>query len=414
MVSPSWLVRCSWPLVTVTVSPAGGFEVEGSLLVVVTFPAVVLVSAIALAFRYPWFRDVVMAAGGDPNVGWSTTLIGLAWVLCGVVVVWRTGNLVGWISIVVGLLFGLQWVGWAIWDLARLGQPIDGAFGVVGAFLHSGWYPALVLMAVVLPVVFPTGRPPTSKWVWVLVAAGVALTGYVAYVSVHLIMGTVLEAFGDDLVTTFLVFAPQLVGVIGAVASMVTRFRRAAGTERQQIKWVVAALIVTCLVLALLFFDVLAPVFGPIVGPRIGLASFGLVPVAMTLAMLRFRLYDIDRIIARTVSYGLVVGAPGRASSESSPCPRPCFPASQMLPLQCRPSPWLPCSTPCADESKPHWRDVSTAGSTTQNRWRFSSQAWFRDEVDPARIVDGWLGAVTKTMQPEGVGVWVRVNDGSK
>jgi hypothetical protein len=98
-----------------------------------------------------------------------------------------------------------------------------------------------------------------------------------------------------------------LAAVLAAVASLVVRFRRARGTERQQIKWFVYAA-----VLAVLGFPLLAMGMNMLGNPSELVADVSIaalitpIPVAMGVAILKYRLYDIDRLINRTLVYGLV------------------------------------------------------------------------------------------------------------
>ena len=132
---------------------------------------------------------------------------------------------------------------------------------------------------------------------------------------------------------------------IAAIASLVVRFRRSRGVERQQLKWLTFA--AALMILAQPVTDYLFPASG------IGTVVFGLtiacVPIAAGIAILRYRLYDIDRLINRTLVYGLltaILGAGyvgtvlvlGQLFGEVSREPR-------AGPSPAPPSPWPPCSS---------------------------------------------------------------------
>ena len=96
----------------------------------------------------------------------------------------------------------------------------------------------------------------------------------------------------------------------GTVVSLGLRFRRARGVERQQIKWFAwAAMLVVCLMAASLLTSPLGPLSDAFW--MLALSSLVLLPVAATAAILRYRLWDIDRIVSRTVGYATVTGILG-------------------------------------------------------------------------------------------------------
>lgn len=374
---------------------------------------VVVLSGVALVFRYSWFRDVALAADADAVVLTAPqgVLTGLAWTLCGLVVLWRTGNRVGWISILVGVCFGLQWIGWAIWALERGGQPTMPIARFVGAFLESSWFPAMVLMTVFLPLLFPTGRLLSHRWKWVAVIGVVTFLGFSVYVSVMLLSGTYLDALADDSPWTVLFLLPLLVGTGGSVASMVIRFRGGGSVERQQIKLVVVSLIVVSLILLLLFFDLLATALGPTLGPLIAFGSFALVPLAIATSILRYKLYDIDRLISRTITYGLVVG------SLTAVYALVAVGLPQLLGLESADSPLLVAGATLAAAGlfNPLRRRIQALVDRRFNRARYNAQrevevfaGRLRDAYSIDEITTDMLGLVSKTMAPKTMGLWLR------
>lgn len=96
--------------------------------------------------------------------------------------------------------------------------------------------------------------------------------------------------------------------VIGGGASTVTRFRRAQATERQQLKWLLCALVLFAAVYALTAVFADQSFNANFVLDVLFLLSIASIPVAMTLAVLRYRLFDIDLIIRKTLVYGLLTG----------------------------------------------------------------------------------------------------------
>ncbi|MGI8514042.1 MAG: hypothetical protein ACR2NT_02685 [Acidimicrobiia bacterium] len=156
--------------------------VAGSMLVgVAIHPRVAAVAIEADSFEFPLAQLLV------------STLLGLAFSLCGYVILRQTANRIGWLLQGTGLLFGFIWVGLALGELDAVGRDIGVAGRLAATWLGFGWYPALMLMAVLLPLLFPTGRPPTGKWIWVAVVAAIALVYGLGAVTVETLTGPLGE-----------------------------------------------------------------------------------------------------------------------------------------------------------------------------------------------------------------------------
>jgi hypothetical protein len=232
--------------------------------------------------------------------------ITIALALVGTLVSTRTGNRVGW------LFLAAATVG-AVADLAD-----DYAARAMTAELPgaawAGWTLTVSLGIVqpllfLIPLLFPDGRPPSPRWrpvVWLAILGGLAQAVTVALsdanfssnfpklrdpVTVVAPLGT---AFNLAEEAGFLVF-------VAGVASMIVRFRRSGAEQRLQLKWFVYASAVTAVavVVASLFTNHLLPEFE---------ITFPLIPAAVGVAILRYRLYDIDRLISRTLAYAIVTG----------------------------------------------------------------------------------------------------------
>jgi hypothetical protein len=169
-----------------------------------------------------------------------------------------------------------------------------------------------LLLFGLIVLVFPDGALPSrvSRWllwaylaiyVFYVIATAVAAAGALAGHPVHVDASGGLTATDNPSgwygTAQSLALAPATVLWLGFAARQVVSWRRSAGDRRQQLKWLAggAALAIASAVLAITSF---------------GLAWFGFaaLPVAMGVAILRYRLYDIDRIISRTVSYAIVTG----------------------------------------------------------------------------------------------------------
>ena len=177
--------------------------------------------------------------------------------------------------------------------------------------------PTMIVVGPALALLFPDGHLPGPRW-----RRPVAAIGFVLMVGTIMMMtrpgpmnvGLANNPFGirgpawvDPVSTiglglTFLMLAAAL---FLAVAATVVRFRRGGRGDREQIKWFVAANAVTVALLLVITVD---PALDVTWFDAIGIASIALPPIAVGIAILRYRLYDIDRLIARTVSWALVTG----------------------------------------------------------------------------------------------------------
>jgi len=194
------------------------------------------------------------------------------------------------------------------------GSPADIALWVA----NSLWVPAVLLVLVALPLLFPTGRPPTPRWRivgWAAVAGGVILFCGNAFLAGPLEnYEWVDNPLGVEWMPAFVSwigFALWWVTALAAAASIVVRFRRSRGTEREQLKWFTAA----AALLVVLF--VLSFALSGVIGDNAGwaLIALGLLGVALAVAIsiLRYRLYDIDVVINRALVYGALTATLGAA-----------------------------------------------------------------------------------------------------
>jgi len=192
--------------------------------------------------------------------------------------------------------------------------PVANALFLVGPTASVFAFP-LVLPVVALT--FPDGHLPSRSWRW---PTGVAL-GALAVATILTVLrpGTVdpwtpvgRNPFGVDAIPPWLsslagpltILGVVLTSVLG-IAAVVTRYRRASGLERQQLRWFVAAVLLAAVPITV------APLSAGSAGPSwFILALFGvlLIPVSVWIAVTRYRLYDIDRLISRGVSWAVLSG----------------------------------------------------------------------------------------------------------
>jgi hypothetical protein len=234
----------------------------------------------------------------------------------GILAVRRPDNVIGWLLLGSGLPEAIG-IGGAIY--ARLDSLLGG--GHLPLVLPAAWLgawtvpPTIGILVIFLPIVFPSGRLPGPRWRFVVIALLVAMG--VGAVAAATAPGPLA---GIDRLANPLVLPPPIaewVQALGALSSavavagfalgassLVLRFRRSRGIERQQLKWFLFVAVITAACLA--FSMVL--VTGPLSDAMwiLGLLSMAFLPVAIGVAVLRHRLYEIDRIVSRAVGYSLV------------------------------------------------------------------------------------------------------------
>jgi signal transduction histidine kinase len=231
----------------------------------------------------------------------------------------RRDNTTGWLFCVAGAGFG--WGSWlnqyARYALLTAPGSLPAGELILWLNLWSGT-PVVLLVAVYLPLLFPDGRLPSPRWrpvAWLAAAATVLLSA-----SFALGPGPI-DSSQPDLPNPFApVNAGDILAVVGPLAGLLTalalfggagaavvRFRRAQGIERQQLKWFAYATVVLLFALVmpiLLYFpDFTSETLLSGVLLSVG---FPAIPLATGTAILRYRLYEIDRLISRTVLYGVL------------------------------------------------------------------------------------------------------------
>ena len=220
-------------------------------------------------------------------------------------------NPIGWIFCAVGLSFAVATLTseWA--DYAIVKSP--GALPL-GPFMSWvavwAWPPGILLLFTFLLLLFPDGRLPSRRWravAWFAVADMVALIVPIA-IAAWPIRGPLLINIGESAPAAApdsfkLAYDIQVAGVLvlfvlglASAASLIFRMRRATGDERQQIKWFAfaAAVLVIVVILA-------SPLFH--LPGQLQVLAFPLLPVASAVAILKYRLYDIDVVINKTVIF---------------------------------------------------------------------------------------------------------------
>ena len=267
---------------------------------------------------------VTARAGGpdDPLEAVGISLAALSLATAGAILVSRLpGNLIGWLLAAGGFCFagGSGATGLADYGLTVHPGSLPGA--VWFAWLSQWIWAPFIGSVVLLALVYPSGRLLSARWRPVALAAVVIIavltfggafgawpTGMFPVQNPLQIVGAAPDALGL-LLGPLSVLVPLL-----TIASLVLRYRRSASIERAQLKWFALVMVISLpafVVTAALYGDTgLALIVANMAG-LVAVGGFVLLPVAIGIAVLRYRLFEIDRVISRTIGYGVLTGIVG-------------------------------------------------------------------------------------------------------
>jgi hypothetical protein len=338
----------------------------------------------------------------------------------------RPDNPIGWIMSANALIVGIfpACESYAAYVMSTSGHP--DALAVVGAWANSWyWYLLLALTFIYLPLLFPDGRLPSRRWLPVAVVpaigvAGIAILGALT----ETLRGQTfdyridnpigIEGLGyvEDLQAFAVLGGGALaIGTVGSVLSVAVRFRRSRGTERQQLKWFLYA---AAPIVAFPAIDSLPPIVSGLLS---GWVLVGL-PTAIGIAVLRYRLYEIDLVINRTLVYGSLTVMLGLfyvgsvlllqllfrvltgQESQLAVVASTLVIAALFTPLRRRIQAFI---------DRRFYRRKYDARKTLE---AFSAR--LRDETDLDALTDDLVGVVRGTMQPVHASLWLRPDVGTK
>ena len=284
------------------------------------------------------------------------------------------------------------------------------------------WYALLTMLVVYVPLLFPDGHLPSPRWRWFAWPVGVVAS--LACVMAAVTERVSLQAVGPDgaflqVVNPFGISGvppaeenPAFValgvvvfpGLIGAVAAVVVRFRRSPGVERQQLKWFVTAV---CVLVAGIVIGELPLPGAQAVGGAVFIVGLLGVPVAIAVAILRFRLYEIDRIISRTVTYAFVTAVLVAVYATVATLPGALFGFESDLLVAAA-------TLSAAAAFGPVRRRVQALVDRRFNRTRYDAVAVverfgsrLRRDFDPDSVARDVRTVVTATVQPAHVSLWL-------
>ena len=340
----------------------------------------------------------------------------------GFVVAWRKpANPIGWM-ILGGAAFGVlsedaSYYAVADYRLGHGGLPL----GWLALLTQPGWAPAIMLFGLVV-LLFPDGRPPSPRWRWVVrgyAAVGMLWIAGAVTITAGAIIGhkTQVDSSGNLLLLEGRagavawwnavqdVFFPLLVVCwLASLAGQALSFRRSSGERRQQLKWLmtVFAVALAGIGTSILFSSGIGGI-----GGAFGQAGIVAIPLGIGVAVLRYRLFDIDRIISRTLAYAIVTGLlvgvyaglvllAGRVVSITAPV---AVAASTLA---------------AAALFNPLRRRVQRVVDRRFNRARYDAgltvaafAARLQDTVDLDSVRDDLAGVVQQALEPAHVSVWL-------
>ena len=396
-------------------------------------------SRLTIAFWAMWAVSLIFVAtslatawltGPDDLISaFALGLVALSFATAGAVLVSRLpSNVIGWILAIGGLCFAIENGATGLANLGLSLQPGSVPGAIWFAWLSEWvWAPSFGAI-LILVLVYPTGRLLSARWRPIAVAALLVIAlfsfggAFGPWTDSSFPGQNPLQLGGGpggptDALNVLLgpiAFLLGLLVVILTVASLVIRYRRAAALERAQLKWFAAVVAFSAPAFVLgtgLFGN--AGVGGIVsnVATWIAFCGFALLPVAIGIAVLRYRLYEIDRLISRTIAYGVltaIVGglfvgfilvfqavlAPVTRSNELAVAGSTLLAAALFQPLRRRVQRLVD-------------RRFNRSGYNVE-RTVAAFAARLADEVDLEQLRAEILVTVTATVEPSSVSLWLR------
>lgn len=386
-----------------------------------TLFAVWVAVAIAIVVTSLTTTDPRFGGSEHPLTLLAVTIVILTWGFVGALIGSRhPSNATGWLVLVFAGVLATGILG------DTLGSATTEAGARLPGHLYAGWVghilgqnPALFGLVAIILLLFPTGRPLSPRWKWVV--GWLVLTSGLYTLLVSVRPGDLAEVHPP----TANPFAIEAVGVVWPFVDMLAigfllggplsivgvalRFRRSRGTERQQLKWLLAGAVCMVALLAtgpLLFWrlDLQAAWTVAFVGGLVVL------PLAVGVAMLRHGLYEIDRIVSRTAIYAVVAALLGGGYAGTA-----LLATSLLRPMTGSSDLPVALSTLLvAAAIRPVHRRVRTVVERRFHRRRYDARLEIerfgqrlRDQLDVIDIEQSMTSLVTGTFEPEHVALWL-------
>jgi hypothetical protein len=386
-------------------------------------------SALSLALTALTVLLIVLLLRSDTSIYYywlETSMVALGYSTVGAIVASRLPESpIGWLFCAIGLIFGVSHFSaeYAAYDLLAPSRSLPA--GEAFAWLTSWVWVFGLGLIVYLDLLFPNGRLPSTRWRWFAWLTAIVLlpAAILGALSPGLILSsTLINPLGIEVLPNasreIEAFMYALV-VVGA-SSMLARLRHAGRIERQQIKWFAYATAVA--ISGVILKNTLYPAVGVkwvwwvgLVLTTVGVVSS---PVAMGIAIFRYRLYQIDLIINRTLVYGSLTAvlaavylggvvllqyafrALSGEGSQLAVVASTLIIAALFIPLRRRIQSFI---------DRRFYRRKYDARKTLE---AFSAQ--LRNQTDLDALSDDLVGVVRETMQPAHVSLWLRSDTGQQ
>src|SRR5215203_3758178 len=365
----------------------------------------------------------------------DNTLTAISYAPVGALIASRhPANPVGWLLCLYGFVISLSYFSaeYAIYTLLAQPDslPAGEAAGEALAWVFSWMLPLVIGLSVLSYLLFPTGRLPSRRWRW-------AVWLSVAFIVVGVLLGAFSSGPLSDLgpiqnplgivgladIYSAVLYTTFSVLLVAVISSVFVRLRRAGGVEHQQIKWfayAVAANAIAVVVAYVIPGLIETPPWFEWVGFALNNIVIPAIPIAIGIAILRYRLYDIDILINRTLVYGsltlmlalvyfggvMATQAVFTALTGQEEQPQLTIVVSTLViaalftPLRRRIQSFI---------DRRFYRRKYDARKTLE---AFSAQ--LRDETDLNALSEDLVGVVRDTMQPAHVSLWLRPETAQK
>ncbi len=364
--------------------------------------------------------------GSDDPTGPLVLSIVLSFATVGLMLVLKVpNNRMGWIFSVGGFLAAL----WVLAETYYEAAKVNGWSGIgYAAWVSQTVYFPMILCLVALPLLFfPDGEVPSRGWRWVwwlvvTVSGLIVVTATIQPEFTEEVAGEIVyrvdnpvgiaAAAGISDSTAFIIVGGilLLLSLLAPAAAMVYRFHRSQGVERLQLKWLSLSAILAGVGLAIFYTAqqwVPDSSFGLQLLAGVALAGVLGIPITAGIAITRYHLYDVDRLISRTIAYGLLAGLLGAVyilgvfllgslafKGEIQVAVSTLVVAALFNPLRLRLHDLLDRRFSRSSYSSPEVID--------------GFSLLIRDEIDVDILVDDLLGVVDETMAPAQRAIWIR------
>jgi hypothetical protein len=342
-----------------------------------------------------------------PNAIWAVSFP----VVGALIATHRSRNPIGWLFCAVGIFQGLLIVAeqYSVYALRTAPGTVPG--GPLANWVAQWvWAPSVGLLFTFMLLLFPDGRLPSRRWrpvAW-LSALSIALTSGL-YAALLWPLRDVIDRdpaqllAGGQTIVLNAAFPFMVLCGLACLSALAVRFRRAHGIERQQLKWFLFASAITVVSVSL---------GADLVSRLLLLPLLPAIPVAAGIAILRYRLYEIDRVINRTLVYGTVTAILGLGYAGVVLVLGQLFGG-----VTTDPPSWAIAGATLAVAAlfQPARRRVQTAVDRRFNRRKYDAAktveaftARLRDEIDLDTLSGELLAVVDQTMEPTTASLWLR------